>query len=146
MANYLHILIAVDFTPEAEQITSRARELARQNGSRVSLVHVVEMDLPLYPSELPLPGELDFGKRMLEYAEVSLKDLAITHGLGDARRYVDVGSAKTVIVKLAQDIDADLVVLGSHGRHGLQRLLGDTANGVLHRASCDVLVVRIGGA
>jgi nucleotide-binding universal stress UspA family protein len=74
----------------------------------------------------------------------SLKELAITHGLRDAKRYVDSGSAKSVIVKLAEDIEADLIVLGSHGRHGLQLLLGDTANGVLHRAPCDVLAVRIG--
>jgi len=146
MANYQHILMAVDFTPETEQITQKGRELAQQNGAKVSLVHVVEVDVPLYPSDLPLPGELDFGKRLLEYAEVSLKELAITHGLRDARRYVDSGSAKAVIVQLAEDIGADLIVLGSHGRHGLQRLLGDTANGVLHRAPCDVLAVRIGAS
>jgi len=144
VSNYQHIRIAVDFTPEAEQITRRGRELAQQKGAKVSLVHVVEMDVPLYPSDLLIPGELDFGKRLLEYAEVSLKELAITHGLRDARRHVDSGSAKAVIVQLADDIDADLIVLGSHGRHGLQRLLGDTANGVLHRAPCDVLAVRIG--
>lgn len=143
MADYRHILVAVDFTPETGQITSRARELARQNGARVSLVHVVEMDVPTYPSDLPLPGELDFGRRLVEHAEVSLKELAITHGLGDAKRYVESGSAKQVIVRLAEDVEADLIVVGSHGRHGLQRLLGDTAIGVLHRAPCDVLAVRI---
>jgi universal stress protein A len=144
MANYKHILIAVDFTPETMEITRRGRGLAQQNGAKVSLVHVVEMDVPVYPSDLPLPGELDFSKRLIEHAEVSLKELAITHGLRDAKRYVDSGSAKSMIVKLAEDIEADLIVLGSHGRHGLQLLLGDTANGVLHRAPCDVLAVRIG--
>jgi universal stress protein A len=38
----------------------------------------------------------------------------------------------------------DLVVVGSHGRHGLSLLLGSTANGVLHGAGCDVLAVRVG--
>ena len=143
MADYRQILVAVDFTPKTEQITSRARELARQNGARVALVHVVELEVPSYPADLPLPGELDFSRRLLEQAEVSLKELAITHGLGEAKRYVESGSAKRVIVQLAEDTGADLIVLGSHGRHGLQRLLGDTAIGVLHRAPCDVLAVRI---
>ncbi len=40
-------------------------------------------------------------------------------------------------------MDADLIVLGTHGRHGLGLILGSTANGVLHGASCDVLAVRI---
>ena len=45
---------------------------------------------------------------------------------------------------LPSDIAADLIVIGSHGRHGLALLLGSTANGVLHGAPCDVLAIRVG--
>ena len=52
----------------------------------------------------------------------------------------------TTVEKILQERDrlqADLIVLGSHGRHGLALLLGSTANGVLHHAKCDVLAVRL---
>ena len=45
---------------------------------------------------------------------------------------------------LAEQLDVDLIVVGSHGRYGLALLMGSTANGVLHGASCDVLAVRVG--
>jgi len=51
---------------------------------------------------------------------------------------------ETEIHTLANEIGADLIVVGSHGRHGLALLLGSTANGVLHGAPCDVLAVRVG--
>ena len=44
----------------------------------------------------------------------------------------------------AEEIGADLIVVGSHGRYGLALLMGSTANGVLHGATCDVLAVRVG--
>jgi universal stress protein A len=47
---------------------------------------------------------------------------------------------------MATDIHADLIVVGSHGRHGLALLMGSTANGVLHGAKRDVLAVRVGEA
>jgi len=54
-----------------------------------------------------------------------------------------MGSPKTEIIRVAQENGVDLIVVGSHGRHGLALLLGSTANGVLHYAPCDVLAVRL---
>jgi universal stress protein A len=54
-----------------------------------------------------------------------------------------VGRPETEIHHVAEEIGADLVVVGSHGRHGLSLLMGSTANGVLHGAKCDVLAVRV---
>ncbi len=48
------------------------------------------------------------------------------------------------IHRVAEELGADLIVVGSHGRHGLALLLGSTANGVLHGATTDVLAVRVG--
>ena len=55
---------------------------------------------------------------------------------------LEKGSTKMSIVKLAKKIGADLIITGSHGRHGLVNLLGSTASGILHGADCDVLVVK----
>ena len=56
---------------------------------------------------------------------------------------VTVGRPESEIHRLAKEEGADLVIVGSHGRKGLQLLLGSTANGVLHGTECDVLAVRI---
>lgn len=57
---------------------------------------------------------------------------------------VRIGVPKFEITAMANEIGADLIVLGSHGRHGWRLILGSTANGVLHLAEADVLAVRIG--
>jgi Universal stress protein UspA and related nucleotide-binding proteins len=59
------------------------------------------------------------------------------------RRWLEMGSPKTEIVRVANENKVDLIIVGSHGRHGLALLLGSTANGVLHHATCDVLAVRL---
>lgn len=50
---------------------------------------------------------------------------------------------KLVILEQAKKLHTDLIVMGSHGRHGISLLLGSTANGVIHHAQCDVFVVRV---
>jgi universal stress protein A len=144
MATYKHILLAVDFTPEVGMVTRKGWNLAELSGAKSSLVHVVEYSSSSYPSDLPLASALELDDRLKKKAEVELKELAITHGFSDAKRYVELGVPKQEIVRIAEEKMADLIVIGSHGRHGIQRLLGSTANGVLHLAKCDVLAVRIG--
>lgn len=58
-------------------------------------------------------------------------------------QWLEMGSPKTEIIRVATENQVDLIVVGSHGRHGLALLLGSTANGVLHHAPCDVLAVRL---
>ena len=94
MANYRNILLAVDFTPESEQITRRGRELAEQMAARVNLIHVVEYSSAMYPADVPLPEEVNLDERLIEQAEVKLKELAITHSLPNAHRVVVQGIPK----------------------------------------------------
>ena len=72
-----------------------------------------------------------------------LAELAERAGLADIPREVLVGLAKTKVVTYAQEHDIDLIVMGSHGRHGIGRLLGSTTHAVLNNAGCDVLAVRM---
>ena len=58
-------------------------------------------------------------------------------------RHLLMGRPETEIHNVAEEIGADLIVVGSHGRHGLALIFGSTANGVLHGATCDVLAVRV---
>ena len=144
MANYQHILLAVDFSPEARLVTEKGRELAEQNGAKLSIIHVVEYNRSMYPLDLQLPDQMLLDEHLVQHAEVELKELAITHGIPSAKRYVELGLAKEEILRVAKEKDVDLVIIGSHGRHGLQLLLGSTANGVIHMAKCDVLAIRVG--
>ncbi len=145
MANYQHILLAIDFTDlESNSVLGRATELAMQNGAKLSLIHVVEYTGTMYTGEIPLPEDIDLDQRLAEQAREKLRRLVETNHLQETESFVEIGIPKREIVRVAEEQNVDLVILGSHGRHGLQLLLGSTANGVLHLAGCDVLAVRVG--
>ncbi|MGB2272178.1 MAG: universal stress protein [Pseudomonadales bacterium] len=72
-----------------------------------------------------------------------LETLAKEYRLNDATAVVEFGRPTDLIVEVAERESVDLIILGSHGKHGVALLLGSTADGVLHHAQCDVLAVRI---
>lgn len=144
MGIYRHILVAVDFGPDEDQVVARATALAQSEGARLSLIHVVEflhMDLA---NELVLPQDVELEAQIVATAQRKLADIAAGIGFGGpVEQWVEMGSTKQEILRVATEQAIDLIVIGSHGRHGLGRLLGSTANAVLHGAPCDVLSVRI---
>jgi universal stress protein A len=144
MANYQHILVAVDFSDENSRLMEKALEIAHGQQAQISLIHVVEYTSAMYTGDVPLPEDLNMDQRMAEQATDKLATLADEYGIQKTGRRVEIGVPKREIVRVAEEIGADLIVIGSHGRHGLQLLLGSTANGVLHLAKCDVLAVRVG--
>jgi universal stress protein A len=145
MEPYKNIIIAVDFSTSADQIIQRALDIAKPNQAQVSLIHVVDHLPPLGFGEEPLiaPDWMIPEQELLNQAEKSLKNFADKHGLSEHKQQVLLGTPHMEIVRLAEESDVDLIVLGSHGRHGVRLLLGSTANGVLHHATCDVLAVRV---
>lgn len=143
MGGYTHLLLAVDFTDETGQVAERAVQLAKAFDAGLSFIHVVEflhMDLA---NELVLPQDVELEEQMVASARRKLQDLAQRLGMPDAPCWVELGATKQEILRVAAEQGIDLIVVGSHGRHGIQRLLGSTANAVLHGAPCDVLAVRI---
>ncbi len=144
MAEYERILVALDFSPVAVKLMAHAKRLAGQSQTQPLLVHVVEYVPPLDPSGDMVAAPLwDVDEQeMVEAAERRLSAMAAEHGLSDCPQEVLVGSAKRKIARCAADRHCDLIIIGSHGRQGIGRLLGSTAVGVLHRAHCDVLAVR----
>lgn len=147
MGTYRHILAAVDFAPDFGAVVARAAALAKSEGARLSLIHIVEflhMDLA---NELVLPQDLELEAQLVANARRKLEDTAAGLAAGQPiSQWVEMGSTKQEILRVAEQQGVDLIVIGSHGRHGLGRLLGSTANAVLHGAHCDVLAVRIGAA
>ncbi|MCW8883607.1 MAG: universal stress protein [Sedimenticola sp.] len=143
MANYQHILVAVDFSKEFEAVLAKAIEQQKINSARMTLVHVVEYTGAMYTGEIPLPEDLDLDQRLAKQAESKLQAMIDERQLQNTTHLVEIGTPKREIVRVAEEQKADLIIIGSHGRHGLQLLLGSTANGVLHLAKCDVLAIRV---
>lgn len=143
MAAYREILLAVDFQPDCERVTERAVDVAERYGATLTLLHVVE-NLPVEPgNELMIPPATSVESELLENAERRLGELGSRLGIAADRQHVAVGQTKYQIVTFAEENAIDLIVVGSHGRHGLALLLGSTANALLHGAKCDVLAVRL---
>ena len=139
---YNNILLASDFSPEAGRAERRAVEVAKKYGAQLSLVHVVDY----YPS-MQLEGGLamlpNIEERLNEKAREDLDACVARLDIDFQNTHIGHGPPKGVIIDYANEIGADLIVLGSHGRHGFGLLLGSTATGVLHIAKCDVLAVRV---
>lgn len=143
MSNYKRVLAAIDLTDETEQVLVKAVEIARRNGAELHLIHVIEIVSFAYGGDVPmdltsLQEQIDkHAKERMEKTAKSL-DYTVTEAI------VATGNTEDEIHEHAEKIDADLIVIGSHGRHGLALLLGSTSNGVLHGARCDILAVRLG--
>ncbi|HCS27876.1 MAG TPA: universal stress protein UspA, partial [Spongiibacteraceae bacterium] len=82
--------------------------------------------------------------QLQEQAEKQLTSFGERYSIPSERLHLMIGRPESQIHQIAEDISADLIVVGSHGRQGLALILGSTANGVLHGAHCDVLAVRVG--
>lgn len=140
---YQHILVAVDLTDECDPVIKRAKAIALANGAKVSLVHIVEPMAMAFGGDVPMDlsqlqqQQFDQAKERMERLYNKYPDI----NRGDS--HLVYGQPRQEIHQLAKDQQCDLIVVGSHGRHGLALLLGSTANDVLHGAPCDVLAVRL---
>ncbi|GAB3374126.1 universal stress protein [Spongiibacter taiwanensis] len=143
MPNYQKIIAAIDLSEEAKPVLERAAGMAKHHTAELHLAHVVEPLSMAYGGDIPM----DFAsiqEQLQEQAEAGMKSFGEHFQVSAERRHVLVGQPDQQIHQLSQELGADLIIVGSHGRKGLALLLGSTANGVLHGATCDVLAVRVG--
>lgn len=141
-APYQRILAGVDFSPHSVRAVRRALDLAHRYGGRVNLVHAVENTV-YYEQDYGPVTDLDLDLERMESAKKRMQQLIGELDAGDLPGNVLFGSPKGVILSQAEALHTDLIVVGTHGHHGIARLLGSTANAVSHNARCDVLTVRI---
>ncbi len=142
---YRNILAAIELTAHpAERVIEHAREFLAEGGS-LSVVHVVEPQYVQYSFDPTFKGTLtrSLEQDALDLAAARLAELTEPYGIDSAHRYVMLGRAADQIHDLSEERDFDLIVIGSHSRPGLGRLLGSTANAVLHGAPVDVATVRL---
>jgi universal stress protein A len=144
MKAYAHLLLAVDLSDDSALVGARARAIADRFQARLSLLHVVEY-IPVDPAgEALLPPPVQLEQDLVAGAKRRLDALAAELKVPEPDRMVATGNVKHEIVRAAAERGCDLIVLGSHERHGLAVLLGGTEKSVLNAAPCDVLAVRLG--
>lgn len=146
---YPRILIAIDGSDEADQVLEAATQMHPKGDESFHVVTVIPplleglngMGAGAFAAAWPLR---DMEAALTQEARDSVRERVARFGIPPERVKVLFGRPATEIHALARDIGASLIVVGSHSRHAVARMmLGSTANGVLHGAPCDVLVVRI---
>ena len=143
MSEYNTVVLAIDLSEEADQVAAKAVAVAHSHSASLHIVHVIEPLSFAYGGDIPM----DFSsiqEEIQKQAEIQLGEFSKKYSIPGERQHIIVGRPENEIHAIAKKLDADLIVVGSHGRHGLALLLGSTANGVLHGAPCDVLAVRVG--
>jgi universal stress protein A len=142
MDAYKIILAAVDLQPEHDKLTvERAQKLAKDNNAKLYIVHAIE-SLNAYGTAYGYPATADVQDELSKEHQQALLKEAKALGIEESQLIIDIGSANVVIVNTAKKIEADLIVVGAHSRHGLKLLIGSTTDSVLHHAPCDVLAVH----
>ena len=144
---YGHVLVALDFTPHADRALQRALELARMYNARLSLIHAVESnfypDLGYDPLMVD-PGEfMELDQQIHDQAVKRMQQLAEGLDYDNVQYEVLWGTPKSAVISFAEAQQVDLILVGSHGRHGIAKLLGSTAEAIVNSARCDVFVVRL---
>jgi universal stress protein A len=142
MPDYKKILLVVDLSDDSRIIGERAQAIAACYQSEITLLHVVEY-VPVEPMGEALLPTVQIESELVERARKRLAELATALALGNCRQLVETGGIKTEIIRTAQRLSVDLIVLGSRERHGLAILLNFTEDTILHAAPCDVLAVRL---
>ncbi len=139
-----HILLATDFSEAADEAVDKASELARSLGAKLTVLHVhcrppaapeavVANDCLLSSADL----DAETRKELEELQNTRLSDVETVNLVGQEH-----ASAALAICDFADQEDIDLIVVGSHGRTGIARLLiGSVAEKVVRHATCPVMVV-----
>ncbi|MFI4955361.1 MAG: universal stress protein [Gammaproteobacteria bacterium] len=135
---YQHILIATDLGTDSEQLCARAHQLVKLTGAKVSLLHVIEAQFS-YGYAYSWPQE--FTEQILEEVRELMANLGERYQIAGDNQIIEEGVAKVKILEVAQNINADCIVVGTHTKHGLQGLIGSTASAVLRHSPVDVLTV-----
>jgi nucleotide-binding universal stress UspA family protein len=139
MASFKRILIAVDGEPVGVHAAEVGIQLSCCLGAEIAFIHAVDPALTyapgIAPQDLVAEAERD-GKKVMD-------TVASHFPLLPAREFIRVGKPAHEILAVAKEWPADVIVIGSHGRGGITRmLLGSVAEAVMRHALCPVLVIR----
>lgn len=143
MNNYRTVLLAIDLEPAGQNLLVEKTQLTlKGSNSKLYIIHAVEQ-ISSYGAAYGVAAGAEIEEALLENAQTTMKEIAKRLHLPGDQVIIKIGPPKAVILEEAEKLGAELIIVGSHGRHGIRLLLGSTANAVLHGAKCDVLAVRV---
>ncbi|MCF6776914.1 universal stress protein [Thiotrichales bacterium 19X7-9] len=134
---YRNILVAINVYEDYHHVLNSAELVAKKFDANLTLLMVLDS-----PFEL-IPMSAEYQKELEKEAIDTLKQAASRMALRQVDTVTEIGNPSLVITDYAKEKECDLIILGSHGKHGINLLLGSTSNSVLHRAPCDVLTIRV---
>jgi len=142
MALYQNVLLAVDLHPEYDEPTiSHAVTLAKALAAKLHIINVVE-EVHAYGATQGYEVIIDVERKIEEQATEALYEIGMKYNIPESQQIIAKGPPEQVVLAYAQKLNVDLIVVGSHARHGLSLLFGSTADGIVHHAHCDVLAVK----
>ena len=137
---YTHILHATDLSESHFKMSQQAVHIAQCFKAKLYLLHVIEP-----PPSLQLAqglGFAEFDHPIREDALSVMKVLGEALKIPQNQQFVEIGSIKMHVLDKADELDCDLIIIGSHTPSKLPSFLGSTAHAVIHHAKCDVLTLR----
>jgi len=130
---YKTIICAIENSDEGEQVLAKAYQLAQLTKAKLIVTHVIPYTF--------LPN--DYQKELKENALPVIEAKAASFGISLKNVKIKFGKAYEQICLLAETKNADLIVLGTHSKKGINALIGSTANAVANYAQCDVSLVKV---
>ncbi|HET8884998.1 MAG TPA: universal stress protein [Salinimicrobium sp.] len=143
------VLIAIDYHPVSEQVVEAGRDLAKQIGAEICLIHV-EADAQYYAYQYPVfmgfePIAIDMAlvsglqersKDFLKSAAESLDDPSVSTHLA-------VGETASAILEHAKNWNADIIVMGTHSHSVIEKMMGTVASSVLEKTEIPVFMIPV---
>jgi len=130
---YETIICAIEASEEGREILSKANKLAQLYNSKLLVTHTIPYKL--------LPR--DYQKELEENALPEIESITLSLGIPKKNVTIKFGKPYEQICMLAEKENADLIILGTHSKKGLNALIGSTANAVANYAKCDVSLIKI---
>lgn len=139
------ILVAVDFSEPSQRAIDAAVQLAKATGAKLTVFHAFELPIPaVTPYEVAIPPAYLEESRKAAAAQLAEAVARAREAGVEAESRLDEGPAAHCIAGAAEEIAADLVVVGTHGHTGLKHfVLGSVAERTLRYAPCSVLTVKV---
>jgi len=138
------ILHATDFSPRSDYAFRLACALAQDYGAKLVVAHVIEQTDVVYGGVMTPPPPPEQTAEERKTLKIKLEKIRPENGKVPVEHILTQGDPGTVIAELAEKHKCDLVIIGTHGRTGLDRLLmGSVAETVLRKAKCPVLTVKV---
>jgi universal stress protein A len=140
---YRKILLTLELDSVMDRLPiEKTMALAEECEAELFLLHVIE-HLGSYGAAYGVAAGADIESIIMNRAHKELRETAKTLGVAEDRLLFKQGSGASAILEESTRLGIDLIVVGSHARHGMSLIVGSTADGVVTRARCDVLAVRL---